>query len=68
MPHEVVWVAYEKKSPHLPRCIASNVAELAMLVGVSRSTIESSWSRFRRGESKYTTYAKVYIGDDDREE
>lgn len=66
MPHDFVWVAYEKESPYLPICIALNVAELAMRVGVSRSTIESSWSRFRRGVGKHTLYAKVYIGDDDR--
>lgn len=65
MPHEVVWVAYEKKSPHLPVCVADSAEELAERMGVSVSTVCSAWSRFWRGQAKSTRYAMVFVEKED---
>lgn len=66
-PADFVWVAYDDSKARLPVAMSPSVTELAAIMGVSRSTIESMWSKYRHGKLDTAKYAKVYIGglDDD---
>ena len=61
MAYETVWVAYERKPPHLPYCIRKTPQELADAVGVTLATVNSAWSKYRLGKRKWAKYAMVFI-------
>ncbi|MBR2132256.1 MAG: hypothetical protein IJ955_06925 [Oscillospiraceae bacterium] len=65
MAWQVVWVAYDKKPPHLPVAIRRTSLELAECMGVSYNTVQSTWSKFRNGKVSYARYAKVFIEVED---
>lgn len=64
MVRNVVWVGYAKAKPNLPVCVADSAEELAERMGVTVSTVVTSWSRFWRGLAKSTRYAMVFIDND----
>lgn len=61
MSYETVWVAYDKKAPHLPICIRKTPQELADALGVTVGNVLSTWSKFRLGKRKWAKYAMVFI-------
>lgn len=65
MAHEVIWVGYAKEKPRLPVAIADSAEELAERMGVTVSTVVSSWSRYWRGLAKSTRYAMVFLDEED---
>lgn len=65
MAHDVLWVGYAKEKPRLTVCVADSAEELAEIMGVTVSTVTTSWSRFWRGLAKSTRYAMVFIDEED---
>ena len=63
----VVYVAYEKKWPHLPIAVADTPKELGMILGVNKNYILSSISNLKNGHLKNSRYHRVVIEDDDEE-
>ena len=61
---DFVWIAYGNTEARLPVAIAYSAWELAFIMGVSLSSVESSASKFLNGKIHNPKYAKVYIGDD----
>jgi hypothetical protein len=68
MTDEFIWVAYDNSDARLPVAIAPSVNALSEAVGVNKSTIMSSWSKFIHGQLSEARYAKVYIGGSDDDE
>lgn len=60
-----VWVAYQSEPPYLPIAIADTSGELADICGLDRSTVSTTWYKFRHGVLKNTRFWKVYVGIDD---
>lgn len=60
-----VWVAYQSEYPYLPIAIAGSSVDLADIIGVDRSTVSSTWYKFRHGVLKNTRFWKVEVGVDD---
>ena len=65
MAYEVVWVAYSKKKPYLPVCVAKTPDLLAEAMGVKPTTVWSTWTNFRKGRRKHARYATVFIEKDE---
>lgn len=62
-----VWVAYQKKKPHLPIAVADTARELAKILGGPYSSIESYVCKYRRGmiNTEHPLYMRVYIDEED---
>lgn len=60
-----VWIAYQSKYPYLPIAIAGSSVELADIMGIDRSTVSTTWYKFRRGVLKNSRFWKVDVGLDD---
>lgn len=65
MAYEVVWVGYAKEPPHLPVCVAKTPEEVAKEMGVSVSTVISTWTYFHKRKRKYARFARVFIEKED---
>lgn len=61
---EVVWIAYSKDFPYLPVAVASNAKDLAERIGATRNTVESCWSHYKNGKSKYTSIFRIEIEEE----
>lgn len=49
----------------LPVAVADSVIELAKMLGLGRSSLESIFSKVRRGNPRYKIYKIVEVEDDD---
>ena len=61
-PGQYVRIAYDRVAPFLPIAVADSAQELADAVGVSRSAVYSTASRFRAGKITRPGYACVRVG------
>lgn len=60
-----VWMLLSDPVLQLPVIIADSSKELAEKCGVKKSTIDSSYSRYKHGEKVYSRYIKVLIDEKD---
>lgn len=58
---DTIWIAYGKRPPYLPVAVADTVDELAEMMGTSRNTVYSTWSKYKAGKLKKCRYCKVFL-------
>ena len=61
----VVYIAYDKKPPHLPVACASTTAELADMIGLKEKTVTTELIKLKNGNShfRYERFAMVEVND-----
>ena len=57
----VIYMAVTSDKYELPIAVAESAPELAAIMGVSRSTVCSSISRYERGGTQRSRYVKVVV-------
>lgn len=62
-----VWIAYARRPPYLPVAVADTVDELAEMMGTSKNTVYSTWSKYKAGKLKKCRYCKVLLIDLNKE-
>ena len=62
----IVWIAYDKKPPHLPVAVANTSYGLADMMGLKEKTIRPEITRWKNGNShyEYERFAMVEVEDD----
>lgn len=63
-----MYIVYTKDKSHLPFKWAYSIAELAEITGLSRSNLDSQFSKIRRGRLKPSRCAIVWFDDEEDEE
>lgn len=60
-----VWIAYNDRDPAgLPIAVADSARELAAILGTTKNSVMSAWSKYNAGRSKSCRYHRVNIGVD----
>ena len=56
-----VWIKVSADKYELPVAIADTPSELARLCGTTANTISSTWSHYKKGNIKKSSYVKVRL-------
>lgn len=56
-----VWIKVSADKYELPVAIADTPLELARLCGTTANTISSTWSHYKKGKIKKSSYVKVRL-------
>lgn len=56
-----VWIKVSADEYELPVAIADTPSELARLCGTTANAISSTWSHFKKGKIKRSSYVKVKL-------
>lgn len=56
-----VWIKVSADKYELPVAIADTPSELARLCGTTANTISSTWSHYKKGKIKKSSYVKVRL-------